>query len=69
MPDAVAEAKSAPSINPTIIHRSLLACALISLSRLRFVLELFRFRVVFDAYFKSVSEVIRFTHAGEPNFQ
>lgn len=69
MPDAIAEANSAPSISPTIIHESELARVLISLSRLRFVLELFRFRVVFDAYFKSVSEVIRFTHAGEPNFQ
>jgi len=43
MPDAVAEANSAPSINPTIIHGSELARVLISLKRLRFVLELFRF--------------------------
>ena len=68
MPDAVAEAKSAPSISPTIIHGSELARDLISLIRLRFVLELLRFGVAIAGYYESVSDVIRFTHAGEPVF-
>jgi hypothetical protein len=50
MPDAVAEANNAPSINPTIIQESELARVLISLSRLRFVLELFRFDDVIAAF-------------------
>ncbi len=50
MPDTVAEANSAPSINPTIIHKSELARILISLNRLRFVLELFRFYVAIAAF-------------------